>query len=798
MKLKIVTKLTLWFLLIALLPLTSAGYVVYVTAEKRLRRHIEEDLSKISADKARRIEAYFIERRKDGITLSRAPWVIDALEQLNYAFHRFGVGSPAYRVIDDRINAYLSYFREAYGYDNLHFVSANGNVIYSVVRGKDVGVNLNTAHDKDSALAKVVGNANMLLQAENSSFGIDWATGMPAVFVAAPVFKKGKLIGTLALELSNRELSHLAEDYKDLGETGETVIGQRMNDMAVIVAPLRHDPKATFRRRVALGSAEAQALQDAVQGKSGRGVITDYRGKEVLAVWRYLPNARYGVVVKIDAVEMLAPIRDLRNLSLITGSVTILLVALIALFAAKSFSVPVRRLTEAAESIAQGDLTRRIDATSHDEIGQLATTFNKMAARLQERTEALKKTAEELRFGKENLELIVQDRTCELRNQQEYYQSLLENSSDIVTILAADALIRYESPSIERILGYRPDELVAKPAFNFVHPEDASRFANFLQDALKQPGVPLSIELRFRHRDSSWRNLESVGNNQLHNPAVGGIIVNSRDISDRKIAEQERADFASMIAHDLRSPLSNVIGVSEMIADSLFGSINDDQKKWLNKVTGTARRLVDLVSDFLDVSKLEAGRIDLTVEEVDLEKLLNSAIDNNHFQARDRKIALRTNVNLPMRQIRADPGRLDQVLNNLLSNALKFTPEGGTVTIGAKVVERKERRGRQGDQETVQSPVLSTPHSPDSALPFAQCDMRFVEFSVQDTGVGIPLDELGQLFEKYRQTSSGKISAHKGTGLGLVICKMIVEAHGGRIWAESELGRGTTFTFTLG
>jgi signal transduction histidine kinase len=320
--------------------------------------------------------------------------------------------------------------------------------------------------------------------------------------------------------------------------------------------------------------------------------------------------------------------------------------------------------------------------------------------------------------------------------------------------------------------------------------------ANFLQDVLKQPGVPLSIELRFRHRDSSWRYLESVGNNQLYNPAVGGIIVNSRDISDRKIAEQERADFAAMIAHDLRAPLNNVIGVSEMMTDSLFGPVNDEQKKWLGKVTGSARELVDLVSDFLDVSKLEAGRIDLTVEEVDLEKLLNSAIDNYHFQAQDRKIALRTNINLPMRQIQADPGRLDQVLNNLLSNALKFTPEGGAVTVGAKVVEREEQTRRQADQETVRSPV-STPHSPESALPFAPCDMRFVEFSVEDTGVGIPPDELGQLFEKYRQTSSGKTSAHKGTGLGLVICKMIVEAHGGRIWAESELGRGTTFTFTL-
>jgi signal transduction histidine kinase len=156
---------------------------------------------------------------------------------------------------------------------------------------------------------------------------------------------------------------------------------------------------------------------------------------------------------------------------------------------------------------------------------------------------------------------------------------------------------------------------VGKPAFDFVHPEDLSRVANFLQDRLKQPGVALPIELRFRHRDGSWRYLECVGNNQLNNPAVGGIVVNCRDITDRKIAEQERADFMAMIAHELRSPLTNVKGISELMSDSLFGPITAEQKKWLDRVGETVHQLVDLISNFLDVSKLEAGRIDLTVQD---------------------------------------------------------------------------------------------------------------------------------------------------------------------------------------
>ena len=226
-------------------------------------------------------------------------------------------------------------------------------------------------------------------------------------------------------------------------------------------------------------------------------------------------------------------------------------------------------------------------------------------------------------------------------------------------------------------------------------------------------------------------------------------------------ANREICDFTAMIAHDLRSPLSQVMGVSELMTHSVFGPVTDDQKKWLGKVTETARELVNLVNDFLDVSKLEAGRIDLISEELDLEKLFDATLDNFQFAAKEREIFLRKNISDSIRQIQGDRRRLEQVLSNLLSNSLKFTPRGGDIEVGAA-------------------------HNGVAA-----------EIWVKDTGIGIGPDEIGKLFEKYKQTSSGKTSEHKGTGLGLVICKMIVEAHGGTIRAESEKGKGARFTFTL-
>jgi PAS domain S-box-containing protein len=226
-------------------------------------------------------------------------------------------------------------------------------------------------------------------------------------------------------------------------------------------------------------------------------------------------------------------------------------------------------------------------------------------------------------------------------------------------------------------------------------------------------------------------------------------------------ANREICDFTAMIAHDLRSPLNQVMGVSELMTESAFGPVTEDQKKWLSKLTETARQLVNLVNDFLDVSKLEAGRIDLTIEEVELEKLLDASFGNFHFLASERNVALRRSMTDSTLRIQGDRRRLEQVLSNLLSNALKFTPPDGVIEVGTALSDTEAK------------------------------------VWVQDTGVGIAANEIDSLFEKYKQTSSGKTSEYKGTGLGLVICKMIVEAHGGKIWAESEQGKGAKFTFTL-
>jgi len=235
-----------------------------------------------------------------------------------------------------------------------------------------------------------------------------------------------------------------------------------------------------------------------------------------------------------------------------------------------------------------------------------------------------------------------------------------------------------------------------------------------------------------------------------------------RQAHELEKANQLQADFTAMIAHDLRSPLMNIMGVAETIKDGLFGPVTEEQTKWLERLRASGQNLVSLVSDFLDVSKIESGYIELARETLNINQLVSYTVENYHALIKQKELHLTCGVGQHPLEIQADRRRLEQVLNNLLSNAIKFTDPGGKINVTA--------HGEGG---------------------------KSVRIQVADTGVGIPPREIDQLFQKYRRVTRGQKGDRSGTGLGLVICKMIVEAHGGQIWAQSEEGKGSAFTFTL-
>jgi signal transduction histidine kinase len=222
-----------------------------------------------------------------------------------------------------------------------------------------------------------------------------------------------------------------------------------------------------------------------------------------------------------------------------------------------------------------------------------------------------------------------------------------------------------------------------------------------------------------------------------------------------------QADFAAMMAHDLRGPLTTVVPTAAMLEDGLFGPVSEEQKKWLKKIQTSCLQLVEIVNDFLDLSKIEAGQIHLFKEMVDLRDIIRHNLETYLPMADAKNVALRARLAPDLPELQVDPRRIDQVLSNLISNAVKFTPAGGEIEVGAK---RDDHR---------------------------------IQIWVKDNGLGIAASDLESLFEKYKQTQTGRESRQKGTGLGLLICKKLVEAHNGSIGVQSEPGKGSTFMLTL-
>jgi len=275
--------------------------------------------------------------------------------------------------------------------------------------------------------------------------------------------------------------------------------------------------------------------------------------------------------------------------------------------------------------------------------------------------------------------------------------------------------------------------------------------------------IQLASRTRRRFKPEEVNLLATIGN-QLGVAIQKGQLYDEtkRQASELERANKMQADFTAMIAHDLRSPLMSITGATEVMMDGMFGSVNEEQKKWLAKILANGLSLVGLVSDFLDVSKLEAGYVNIALETTDLGQLIEKSLDSCLILAQKKNISVTKVIDPSIPQVHADSRRLDQVLGNLLSNAIKFAGEGGEIEIAAVRVDASEAK-----------------------------------IWVKDNGTGISAEEIPHLFEKYRQGSNIQHCGSKGTGLGLVICKMIVEAHGGKIWVDSEVGKGSTFFFSL-
>jgi PAS domain S-box-containing protein len=359
------------------------------------------------------------------------------------------------------------------------------------------------------------------------------------------------------------------------------------------------------------------------------------------------------------------------------------------------------------------------------------------------------------------------------RRQSAHFRSLVTSTTDLV-LAFSEARCRYASRSVLQMLGRTEPELLDAGFVDFVHPGDR---AGFLQ-ALAGNTTP-TIAFRLPGHDGGWRDLEAHVTDLRGDRHVRCVVLNARDVTERNRADAEREsvlvqeklandtlreldvmkdEFVALVSHELRTPLTTIKGYTELVLDGTAGELNDEQRMMLAAVDRSSARLFRLINDLLFVAQVNAGKLSVALEDVDLAAVARESIEDARPRAAAAEVSLEfESTSTPT--VKADPVRLGQVFDNLISNAIKFTPAGGRVGLTIEMV---------GAEAIV---------------------------VVTDSGMGMSAEDQQRLFTRFFRTkAAGKI---QGTGLGLSITKAIVDAHNGSISVESAVGSGTSFTFTV-
>lgn len=626
---KITTKLLLAFLLISLVPLTAISVLSYSYAEEALTQEVLHHLESVGAIQQSRVES-IVDQNLERLVL------VSSRTQLRLSLESF-LSDPKSEY-QDTMNRILLDARSSIGsFEDISVLTLDGKTVASTDMAR-----IGTEHSDEEFFTRG--------QKENSAdiFFLDENENL-RVYLSGPLYLDNTLLGVVVIESDVDNVISLVSDYSGLGETGETVLAKRdVHGDALFIAPLRFDPHAALNRTVSkddLGSPITQALLKKEQLFVD---AVDYDGHSVLAATRYVEKTDWGLVVSIDRTEAFAPIIQLRDLLALIVFVSSIVVTFTSLYIARSITRPIINLTQVASKISEGDLSRRAEVTSTNEIGILARALNQMAENLIEDITERERAEEELRKHREQLEHLVEERTAELA--------------------------------------------IAKG-----RAEEADR-------------------------------LKSV--------------------------------FLATMSHELRTPLNSIIGFTGILLQGLAGEPNEEQKKQLGMVYGSAKHLLALINDVLDISKIEAGQVELMPSQFAVSAPVQEVVKALTPMAKAKGLEMTVSISPQVGEIYSDRRRVEQILLNLVNNAIKFT-EQGEVHIEAQIVD------------------------------------RHLQVSVQDTGMGIKKEDMGKLFQPFRQIGNSGQRRYEGTGLGLNICKRLVDLMGGRIWVESEYGVGSRFTFTL-
>lgn len=401
---------------------------------------------------------------------------------------------------------------------------------------------------------------------------------------------------------------------------------------------------------------------------------------------------------------------------------------------------PAERLTETVKQIGRGKLDLKIDVLSNDEIGDLSREFNKMTERLRQ-------------YEQMNIEQIL--------SEKRKSEAIVATIADGLIVTDAGGHVMLANKTVAELFGIDEHAAVGLPVSQ-VLPDEQVRAA--LESGRWEKGdggeaamMLLRVERNGRvryYRPRASRIVDEEG-------GLFGMLLLLQDVTQFKELDRLKSDFVATLSHEFRTPVTSITMSVDILKGGILGPLNERQRELIDAAKDDCLRLTKLSRDFLQLSKLEAGKFQLKEEALDLREIIDAALRPLRIQFTDAKVALQTDVAGDVPSLRGDGHALSSVLTNLVTNALKHTDAGGSVTLTVRAEGTDAR------------------------------------FEVRDTGHGIPKEHLRDIFDKFVQVKRAADSTPGSVGLGLAIAKEIVELHGGRIWAESEVGEGSNFIFTI-
>jgi two-component system phosphate regulon sensor histidine kinase PhoR len=430
------------------------------------------------------------------------------------------------------------------------------------------------------------------------------------------------------------------------------------------------------------------------------------------------------VRVALPLSHVTADVASLQRVLIAATLLAALLALLLAVLIAGRISNPIRQLTQSVLQLVPRKLAELPIPPEKDEISQLGQVFNTMAVRLNTQIN-------------------------DLKAERATFEAVLQKMTDGVLIVDAKGLVQLVNPAAEKMFTIKSDFSVGKPLIEVVrHHQPADMWQR-----CQATGEPQSVDFEVGHRLSLQGIATSLS------PAIpGSTLLLFQDLSRQRQIESMRRDFISNVSHELRTPLAALKALTETLQS---GALEDPPaaRRFLNQMETEVDSLSLMINELLELSRIESGRVPLNLASTRPIDILNPAYQRLSLQAERAGVSFNLDCSADLPPVLADAIRIQQVLVNLLHNAIKFTSAGGQVTVSAT---------QQG---------------------------QAVRFAVADTGIGIDADDLPRIFERFYKVDRSR--ATSGTGLGLAIARHLVEAHNGRIWVESEVGQGSTFYFTL-